>query len=216
VAEGVASATWLVAGRASDRFARRPLCQGRVRAGRAGKVVIASAVAWPVVLVGRGVDRLGKGVPLGARDALLVDCIPSAFIGRPTPPGCRSRVADRGMGGLPRPCQCGHRLPPRGKVLAGGGSSRRLQPGHLPRCAAALAGEVARAVGGPRDRRLQRRLRGASTRGPSAALCSSSGYGPAWPGATPDECRPAGVGGPRHVHRRRAAHPRPPPRPIRT
>src|SRR5260221_12674175 len=36
-------------------------------------MIIALAYTWPVVLLGRFVDRLGKGVRTGARDALLLE-----------------------------------------------------------------------------------------------------------------------------------------------
>ena len=41
-----------------------------------GKVVVAAATVWPVVLVGRVVDRLGKGVRSAPRDALIAASVP--------------------------------------------------------------------------------------------------------------------------------------------
>lgn len=47
-----------------------------------GKVLMATAVAWPMVLAGRLVDRLGKGLRGGPRDALIADAAPPAIRGR--------------------------------------------------------------------------------------------------------------------------------------
>ena len=47
-----------------------------------GKVIIAVAGAWPGVLAGRVVDRLGKGIRGAPRDALLVDDVDEALRGR--------------------------------------------------------------------------------------------------------------------------------------
>jgi MFS family permease len=47
-----------------------------------GKLIVAAAWAWPVVLVGRGVDRFGKGMRDAPRDALLVAGIAQEHRGR--------------------------------------------------------------------------------------------------------------------------------------
>ena len=47
-----------------------------------GKVMVAAAAAWPGVLAGRVVDRLGKGVRGAPRDALLVVDVDDAARGR--------------------------------------------------------------------------------------------------------------------------------------
>jgi MFS family permease len=73
VAEGAAAFTKLLAGGLSDRTARRPLIGLGYGAGAVGKVLIAVAPVWPVVLAGRVVDRLGKGIRGAPRDALLMD-----------------------------------------------------------------------------------------------------------------------------------------------
>lgn len=72
VAEGVAAATKLVAGRLSDRVGRRPLIFLGYGLAALGKLLVAVAAAWPVVLAGRGVDRVGKGIRGAPRDALLM------------------------------------------------------------------------------------------------------------------------------------------------
>ncbi|GAC1444965.1 MAG: MFS transporter [Mycobacteriales bacterium] len=72
VAEGTAAITKLLAGRLADRRSRRPLIAFGYGLAAVGKVVIAVATAWPVVLMGRGVDRIGKGIRGAPRDALLM------------------------------------------------------------------------------------------------------------------------------------------------
>lgn len=72
VAEGVASLTKIAAGRLGDRRAKRPLIGFGYGLAALGKLVVALAGSWPLVLVGRGVDRLGKGIRGAPRDALLM------------------------------------------------------------------------------------------------------------------------------------------------
>jgi len=81
-AEGAASLTKLTAGPLGDRFARRPLITAGYGMAALGKVIVAVAGAWPGVLTGRVVDRVGKGVRDAPRDALLVDGIDEASRGR--------------------------------------------------------------------------------------------------------------------------------------
>ncbi len=77
-AEGAASLTKLTAGPLGDRFPRRPLIAAGYGMAALGKVVVAVAGAWPGVLAGRVVDRVGKGVRGAPRDALLVEGIDEA------------------------------------------------------------------------------------------------------------------------------------------
>jgi MFS family permease len=81
-AEAAASLTGLVAGRLADRYPRRRLIGAGYGLAAVGKVLIALAFAWPVVLLGRVVDRLGKGIRGAPRDALLVDGVPLPVRGR--------------------------------------------------------------------------------------------------------------------------------------
>ena len=72
VAEGVAALAKLLAGRLSDRYGRKGLIAFGYGLAAIGKVLVAIALVWPVVLAGRCVDRLGKGVRGAPRDALLM------------------------------------------------------------------------------------------------------------------------------------------------
>ncbi len=81
-AEGVASFTRLAAGRLADRQARRPLIAAGYGLAALGQVLIALATVWPVVLAGRCVDRVGKGVRGAPRDALLMAGADPAARGR--------------------------------------------------------------------------------------------------------------------------------------
>jgi MFS family permease len=82
IAEGVAAGTKVVAGRFSDRFRKKPIVALGYGLAALGKVFVAAAGVWQVVLVGRSVDRLGKGIRGAPRDALLVQDIPVEARGR--------------------------------------------------------------------------------------------------------------------------------------
>jgi len=71
-AEGVAALTKLAAGRLADRRHKRPLIAIGYGLAAIGKLILAAAGTWPVVLGARCVDRLGKGVRGAPRDALLM------------------------------------------------------------------------------------------------------------------------------------------------
>lgn len=81
-AEGAASLTKLAVGPLGDRFAKRPLIATGYGMAALGKVIIAVAAAWPGVLAGRVVDRLGKGIRGAPRDALLVDGVDAPLRGK--------------------------------------------------------------------------------------------------------------------------------------
>jgi MFS family permease len=82
VAEGASSLTKLAAGPLGDRFSRRPLIATGYGMAALGKIIVAAAAAWPGVLAGRVVDRLGKGIRGAPRDALLVDGVDVSARGR--------------------------------------------------------------------------------------------------------------------------------------
>jgi len=70
-------------GRSSDRTRRRlPAVRWGYGLPIAGKALIAVAVGWPMVLAGRLVDRVGKGLRGSPRDALIADATPAAMRGR--------------------------------------------------------------------------------------------------------------------------------------
>lgn len=85
VAEGLADATAsgmkLIAGRLAGRRRRRWIAAGYGLAAL-GKLVVALALVWPMVLLGRVVDRLGKGIRGVPRDALIADAVPAGQRGR--------------------------------------------------------------------------------------------------------------------------------------
>lgn len=82
VAEGVAGLTRYVTGRWSDRAGRVRFIGAGYGLAAVGKVLVATAGAWPMVLAGRTVDRLGKGVRSAPRDALIAASVPSENLGR--------------------------------------------------------------------------------------------------------------------------------------
>ena len=83
VAESTASLMKLVSGWLSDRLGRRlPLVISGYGLAAAGKLVLAAAYAWPVVLLARFIDRFGKGMRGSPRDALIADSTPAALRGR--------------------------------------------------------------------------------------------------------------------------------------
>lgn len=83
VAESVASLLKVVSGGWSDRMGRRkPLAFAGYASSTVGKVLLPLAAAWPVILLARFVDRVGKGLRGAPRDALIAESIPAAQRGR--------------------------------------------------------------------------------------------------------------------------------------
>ncbi|MBK9035519.1 MAG: MFS transporter [Myxococcales bacterium] len=71
------------AGVRSDRYRRRvPWVRWGYGLPVLGKAVLVGAVAWPMVYLGRTIDRLGKGLRSSPRDALIADATPPAQRGR--------------------------------------------------------------------------------------------------------------------------------------
>jgi MFS family permease len=70
IAEATAGLTKYFSGRWSDKRGRKPFIAAGYGLAAVGKVLVAAAWVWPVVLVGRVVDRFGKGVRAAPRDAL--------------------------------------------------------------------------------------------------------------------------------------------------
>ncbi|MYT28280.1 MULTISPECIES: MFS transporter [unclassified Streptomyces] len=82
LAEGAASVTKVAAGRLADRIARRPLIGTGYGLAALGKLLLALATAWPLVMIARLTDRLGKGIRSAPRDALLINVIPNGQRGK--------------------------------------------------------------------------------------------------------------------------------------
>ena len=81
-AELAAGLSRYVAGRWSDRAGRKAFIGAGYGLAAVGKAVVAAATVWPVVLVGRVVDRIGKGVRGAPRDALIAASVPPEALGR--------------------------------------------------------------------------------------------------------------------------------------
>jgi MFS family permease len=71
IAEGTASISKAVSGRLADLRDRKPLIAGGYGLSSVSKLVIGLATGWPLVLVARFTDRVGKGVRTSPRDALI-------------------------------------------------------------------------------------------------------------------------------------------------
>lgn len=82
VADGLAALTKIASGWVADRTRRRPMVGAGYALAAIGKLLIAMATAWPIVLLARSIDRFGKGIRGAPRDALLADGIPKEFLGR--------------------------------------------------------------------------------------------------------------------------------------
>lgn len=82
-AEGTAAFTSGIAGLQSDRVKRRvPFVRWGYGLSALSKPLLALAFAWPVVLVLRVADRIGKGIRGAPRDALIADVIAPEQRGR--------------------------------------------------------------------------------------------------------------------------------------
>jgi MFS family permease len=81
VAEATASAMKIVSGRLADLRRRRPMIAAGYALSSIAKPMIGLAQAWPFVLVGRFVDRAGKGIRTSPRDAMIADETPSHLRG---------------------------------------------------------------------------------------------------------------------------------------
>jgi MFS family permease len=83
IAESVASLLRLVSGAISDRVGRRKLLVGLgYGSSVVGKALFLLATSWPIVLIARLGDRMGKGIRTAPRDALITDSTPTDSRGR--------------------------------------------------------------------------------------------------------------------------------------
>jgi MFS family permease len=73
LADGTASAMKAISGRLADLRHRRPLVAAGYTTSAFGKLLLAFAGAWPMVLAARVTDRVGKGVRGPPRDAIIAD-----------------------------------------------------------------------------------------------------------------------------------------------
>lgn len=83
VAESTAALLKVVSGRWSDRSGRRkPLVVAGYTTSGLARPLIGLAVAWPMVVALRFVDRIGKGLRTSPRDALIAGSVPAEDRGR--------------------------------------------------------------------------------------------------------------------------------------
>ncbi|MDB4959978.1 MAG: major facilitator superfamily 1 [Myxococcales bacterium] len=83
VAQAVIAFVSAYAGVRSDKFRRRlPWVRLGYGLPVIGKAILAMAVSWPMVLIGRTTDRIGKGFRSSPRDALIADAAPEGMRGR--------------------------------------------------------------------------------------------------------------------------------------
>ena len=82
LADATAGVTKYVAGRWSDARGRKPFIGIGYALAALGKAFVAAAWAWPVVLIGRVTDRLGKGIRSAPRDALIAASVPPEALGK--------------------------------------------------------------------------------------------------------------------------------------
>jgi MFS family permease len=71
IAEGTAAIGKAISGRLADRRKRRPMIALGYAISAVAKPIIGLARAWPLALVGRFVDRAGKGIRDSPRDAVV-------------------------------------------------------------------------------------------------------------------------------------------------
>ena len=74
-AEVTAGASKYFAGKASDRIGSKVLITTGYAFAGIGKLFVASAIVWPMVLFGRMIDRVGKGIRSAPRDALITKSV---------------------------------------------------------------------------------------------------------------------------------------------
>ncbi|MBU6347518.1 MAG: MFS transporter [Actinomycetales bacterium] len=74
-AEVTAGVSKYFAGKASDRIGSKTLITTGYAFAGLGKLFVASAVIWPMVMFGRVVDRIGKGIRSAPRDALITKSV---------------------------------------------------------------------------------------------------------------------------------------------
>ena len=81
-AEVTAGVSKYFAGKASDRIGSKVLITTGYAFVGIGKLFVASAVVWPMVLFGRMIDRVGKGIRSAPRDALITKSVEPSHYAR--------------------------------------------------------------------------------------------------------------------------------------
>ena len=81
-AEAAAGFTKLFSGKLSDKYGRRPFVIAGYSLAGVGKAFVVVATSWPLVLLGRVTDRIGKGMRGAPRDALIHDSVPKEHLGK--------------------------------------------------------------------------------------------------------------------------------------
>ena len=79
MAESTASILKVISGWYSDKYQKRmPFVVTGYSLSSISKLILGFALAWPLVLLGRFIDRFGKGTRTSARDALIAESSTSA------------------------------------------------------------------------------------------------------------------------------------------
>jgi len=83
IAESTASVLKVFSGWYSDKFQKRkPFITAGYSFSSVSKIILGFAFGWPLVLLGRFIDRFGKGVRTSARDALIAESSTSSNRGK--------------------------------------------------------------------------------------------------------------------------------------
>jgi MFS family permease len=82
LADAAAAGMKLVSGRLARSGHRRRWIATGYGTAVAGKIIVAASFVWPLVLVGRALDRFGKGIRGVPRDAMIADSIEPGQRGR--------------------------------------------------------------------------------------------------------------------------------------
>ncbi|MFM5951796.1 MAG: MFS transporter [Micrococcales bacterium] len=72
-AEGMAALTKLLSARINQYLSKKTMVVSGYGLAAVGKLLIALATVWPVVMLARVVDRLGKGLRSASRDAVMLE-----------------------------------------------------------------------------------------------------------------------------------------------